>query len=341
MLAVKRIVIDSRRYWPKLLARNLFTVEYLDSVNLQIERRRTRGHAGAALKSKHKILKLYEKRGITGISTENLQKLIHCIEPGDPDDMSYLTDILIKDCLENFRKIESIRMIMNRYFWLCYVQKDVENAKLIFDQALRYIDSYHTKNRYFSTLLEAKKYEYIVEGYEKLENPSFDDKIFCMAAFYKLGNAAEFDKAKVLYESHSKGRVSRIFALFCLRQNEIDQAKHILNLNYCLENNIIAKERVQYNLQLMCLLKIGEIKLCMDTVKKWSEASHIRAKTLSISSEILKMLKDSIKIEDQEILNQLYENLKEYEFITENTVEEIVFEPVDWNKKVQSKGSKY
>ena len=37
----------------------------------------------------------------------------------------------------------------------------------------------------------------------------------------------------------------------------------------------------------MCLLKIGEIKLCMDTVKKWSEASHIRAKTLSISSEIL------------------------------------------------------
>ena len=65
--------------------------------------------------------------------------------------------------------------------------------------------------------------------------PSFDDMMFCMAAFYKIGGTEEFAKAKYLYKSHSKGRVARIFALFCLNQNEIDQAVEIVNLDYCLK----------------------------------------------------------------------------------------------------------
>ena len=62
-----------------------------------------------------------------------------------------------------------------------------------------------------------------------------------MAALYKIGNAEEFDRAKILYDSHPKGRVARIFALFCLNQNDIDQAMKIVNFDYCLKNNIIAK----------------------------------------------------------------------------------------------------
>ena len=164
MMVMKNIVLDSTtKHWPKLVARSLYTVNYLDSVNFQIERRKMRHNVDAALKSKNKILKLYEKSGNKGISTKKLELLIHCIEPEDCEDMSFLTEILIKDCQENFRKIESIRLLMNRYFWLCFVHKDAENSKLVFDEAFRHIDSYHTKNRYFSTLLETKKYQYIVE----------------------------------------------------------------------------------------------------------------------------------------------------------------------------------
>ena len=165
MMVVRTVMVNSTtKYWTNLTARSLFTNEYLDSVNFQIERRKARGHVDVALKTKHRIIKLYDKKGITGMSTKNMLLLMHCIEPGDVEDMSFLTEILIKDCQENFRKIESIRMLMNRYFWLCFVQKDPENAKLIFDEAYKYVDSYHSKNRYFSTLLAAKKYQYIVEG---------------------------------------------------------------------------------------------------------------------------------------------------------------------------------
>ena len=56
--------------------------------------------------------------------------------------------------------------------------------------------------------------------------------MFCMAAFYKIGGTEEFAKAKYLYKRYSKGRSAKIFALFCLNQNEIDQAVEIVNLDY-------------------------------------------------------------------------------------------------------------
>ena len=44
-----------------------------------------------------------------------------------------------------------------------------------------------------------------------------------------------------------------------------------------------------------------------------------------------------IESEDKESVNQLHQDLLALKFITEETIEDIVFEPVDWNKKVLSK----
>ena len=99
MMVVRTVMVNSTtKYWTNLAARSLFTNEYLDSVNFQIERRKARGGVDVALKTKHRIIKLYDKKGITGMSTKNLLLLMHCIEPGDVEDMSFLTEILEKDC---------------------------------------------------------------------------------------------------------------------------------------------------------------------------------------------------------------------------------------------------
>ena len=175
--------------------------------------------------------------------------------------------------------------------------------------------------------------KYLFSGYEKLEKPSFDDMMFCMAAFYKIGGTEEFAKAKYLYKSHSKGRLAGIFALFCLNQNEIDQTVEIVNLDYCLKNNILPKEPVQCNLQLSCLIKSGQTELPLKTLEKWSNKASARNKKLKISSEIFKMLGASIEsgpLKNMEI--SLYESLKKQDFITNLTIEKIVFEPVDWNE---------
>ena len=157
--------------------------------------------------------------------------------------------------------------------------------------------------------------------------------MFCMAAFYKIGGTEEFAKAKYLYKSHSKGRLAGIFALFCLNQNEIDQTLEIVNLDYCLKNNILPKEPVQCNLQLSCLIKSGQTELPLKTLEKWSNMASARNKKLKISSEIFKMLRASIEsgpLKNMEI--SLYESLKKQDFITNLTIEKIVFEPVDWNE---------
>ena len=164
--------------------------------------------------------------------------------------------------------------------------------------------------------------------------------MFCMAAFYKIGGTEEFAKAKYLYKRHSKGRSAKIFALFCLNQNEIDQAMEIVNLDYCWQNNILPKEPVQCNLQLLCLIKSGKMEFTMKILEKWSDMANARNKNLKISSEIFNMLKASIEsgpLKDREI--SLYESLKKQDFITNLTIEKIVFEPVDWNEKTSKKRS--
>ena len=149
---------------PLILSRNLFASSYLDSVNFQIQRRKLRHHDKNAEQSKMKIMELYEKMGVEGLYTESLQLLIHCVDPERYDDMSLLTQILIEDCKANVRKLQETRMLLSLYFWLCYTKKDANNAKLVFDEVYTFIDSYHTKNRYFSTLLETERYQDIVEG---------------------------------------------------------------------------------------------------------------------------------------------------------------------------------
>ena len=149
---------------PLIVSRNLFASSYLDSVNFQIQRRKLRHHDKNAEQSKMKIMKLYERMGVEGLYTESLQLLIHCVDPERFDDMSILTQILIEDCKANGRKLEETRMLLSLYFWLCYTQKDADNSKLVFDEVYQLIDSYHTKNRYFSTLLETERYQDIIEG---------------------------------------------------------------------------------------------------------------------------------------------------------------------------------
>ena len=64
------------------------------------------------------IIKKYKSKGVKGLFTEDLQLLIHCTElKDDEDSMSFLILVLIEDLKENFRKIESRRMLMNLYFW--------------------------------------------------------------------------------------------------------------------------------------------------------------------------------------------------------------------------------
>jgi hypothetical protein len=154
-----------------IVSRNLYASSYLDSVNFQIQRRKLRHHDKNAEQSKMKIMKIYEKMGVEGLYTESLQLLIHCVEPESYDDMSLLTQILIEDCKTNVRKLEETRMLLSLYFWLCYTKKDADNSKLVFDEVYKVIDSYHTKNRYFSTLLETERYQDIIEGewfYQKI-----------------------------------------------------------------------------------------------------------------------------------------------------------------------------
>ena len=145
--------------------RNLFASSYLDSVVFRNQRKRIRYSQTTVLKSKYEIMKKYNSNGVKGLFSEDLQLLIHCIElEGDEDTMSFLTQVLIEDLNQNFRKIESTRMLANLYFWLCYIRKDSENALKVFDEVYNYIDSFDTKNRYFSTMFEAKRYHDILES---------------------------------------------------------------------------------------------------------------------------------------------------------------------------------
>ena len=102
--------------------------------------------------------------GVEGLYTESLQLLIHCVDPERYDDMSFLTQVLIEDCRAKTRKIQETRMLLSLYFWLCYTKKDADNSKLVFDEVYKLVDSFHTKNRYFSTLLETERYQDIIEG---------------------------------------------------------------------------------------------------------------------------------------------------------------------------------
>ena len=165
--------------------RNLFASSYLDSVVFRNQRKRIRYSQTTVLKSKYEIMKKYNSNGVKGLFSEDLQLLIHCVElEGDEDTMSFLTQVLIEDLNQNFRKIESTRMLMNLYFWLCYIRKDSENAKKIFDELYNHIDSYHTKNRYFSTMFEAERYHDILDG--KL--PSLDRLMMSIKVHSKPSN---------------------------------------------------------------------------------------------------------------------------------------------------------
>merc|ERR1712241_1085246 len=111
------------RKWPKIMYRNLFASSYLDSAVFRNQRKRIRYSQTTVLKSKYEIMKKYNSNGVKGLFSEDLQLLIHCIElEGDEDTMSFLTQVLIEDLNQNFRKIESTRMLANLYFWLCYIR---------------------------------------------------------------------------------------------------------------------------------------------------------------------------------------------------------------------------
>ena len=76
----------------------------------------------------------------------------------------------------------------------------------------------------------------------------------------------------------------------------------------------------------------------MKVLEKWSDIANARNKNLKISSEIFNMLRASIEsgtLKDREI--SLFESLKKQDFITNLTIEKIVFEPVDWNEKTSKK----
>ena len=73
-------------------------------------------------------------------------------------------------------------MLLSLYFWLCYTQKDADNSKLVFDEVYQLIDSYHTKNRYFSTLLETERYQDITEGEWFYLRPKMFQHIFSVIA---------------------------------------------------------------------------------------------------------------------------------------------------------------
>jgi len=322
------------RTWTKIVYRNLFASSYLDSQTFRIQRKRMRYNKLITSTSKMEIIKKYKSKGVKGLFTEDLQLLIHCTElQDDEDSMSFLIQVLIEDLKENFRKIESTRMLMNLYFWLCYIRKDSENAKKIFDQVYNHIDSYHTKNRYFSTMFEAERYHDILDGYKKLKSPSRDDQLMCMGALYKVGDIEAFAEAQFLYNSHPKERAASIFALFSIEQNEIGEAVKILNLRHCLQNNIVPKTRIQQNLQLFCLLKNGQSQLAMNTLNKWNDFSYVSKRNLSISSEIFKMLENSSEISDETKLKNLCDTLQHRKFITLETVQQIVFEPIEWNDR--------
>ena len=134
------------RTWTKIVYRNLFASSYLDSQTFRIQRKRMRYNKLITSTSKMEIIKKYKSKGVKGLFTEDLQLLIHCTElQDDEDSMSFLIQVLIEDLKENFRKIESTRMLMNLYFWLCYIRKDSENALKVFDEVYNYIDSFDTK----------------------------------------------------------------------------------------------------------------------------------------------------------------------------------------------------
>ena len=96
-----------------------------------------------------------------------------------------------------------------------------------------------------------------------------------MAALHKIGGTEQFEKANELYKNNQKGRLAKIFALFCLKQNEVKMAMKIVNLDYCLKNNILPKEPIQYNLQLLCLLKFDQIEVAVNTIGKPTKSSDL------------------------------------------------------------------
>ena len=121
-IVLKKCFNPVQRFGSLVLTRNLFSSNYLDSVNFQIQRRKLRKSDGQAEQTKHKIMNRINKYGLEGTTTQDIHLLIHCIEPDRFEDMSFLTQLLIEDSNSKVRKIQSSRMFLSLFFWMCYRQ---------------------------------------------------------------------------------------------------------------------------------------------------------------------------------------------------------------------------
>ena len=144
-----------KKFTTNLPTRNLFANSYLDSNVFRVQMKNVRGDSENTTKQLQYVKNLYLQTGLHDFQKEDFQILIHCSD--NEKDMQFCARVFEEYAVEEPTNLNSYRMLMNLYFWKCYIKKDSVKAKQIFDISCHNIDSYHTKNRYFSTLLRDRR----------------------------------------------------------------------------------------------------------------------------------------------------------------------------------------
>lgn len=275
------------------------------------------------------------------VMKEDIMKMIDMAEndQGLEDAGKLLSMSLKKQCLGY---PPDFPQLMTMYLSACKMFNCPESAtKMWFDDNMQQCGIFNLNNlrlRYFMILYEAQRYEEILALFRKLDQTNLHDDTFGMAALYKIGTKEAFKEAQSLYGRMIKngGRATLIFALFAHNMGKLEVAyKALTNDNYTSK-----KSKFNTNLKLKILTKAERLKDALTLIRTEMLPMYACDSSFAIVYKVMQELAEKVKSsQDDELITEMTELcqiLDDTVAMTEDSVEQLVFAPIDHGRKVKT-----
>ncbi len=127
-----------------------------------------------------------------------------------------------------------------------------------------------------------------------------------------------------------------------MRQGDFNEPARLLNLKVHQDANVPPpRNLIVYNLQLLCLTQSQRHEEALSLLEKWTRMGG----SLKVSMEVIKELEQFVKSQEGdtnygdrvESLRRIFDKLKTSKGVSQQSVEEMVFTPIDLNDTFKKK----
>ncbi len=260
-----------------------------------------------------KEMEMYEKRGVTKLSTAKVTNLLSLCFDKNEDDLSM--KVLKSYMTDQNRFVVNKNRVVKEFLWQCYLKENTTLATQVIDFLAK--DNFKLSNNlkliYIATLYKKRNFDALVSFVDHLMQK--EDVIITnlehlswLAALYQIGTPEAFEKAMKYFlqqYEHSEitieGRTGKIMVAFAVEQGQFGFALDLLE-----EQLQLDKELKFYQILLVhTLVKAGELEKAVDTLLDCCTTRDY----LTVYEELMVELCNEMKDVDDENLNARFKKL--------------------------------